>query len=329
MAIAAMLASTAMACTASEPQSTAERQAAAFSGYVFRSAVALPAGRLVRDDGTSFDPAASPGRVLILFPGYTDCPDQCPLTLATIAQAIQRLTPADRERVDVYLLTLDPRHDTPARLRTYLDQFDPRFVGLTGQRKQLQRLYRSLGVVDPLSTPGAAVNHVVAAFAFGSDGQARLAYDTSSTPHGLAGDLRMLLAGRQPPRPDDSDLRGTGGVGRAGYTSVITAFLIRSPSQPDLAELQFQAVNNDRTDDQVTGVSIDGVPAVLIRDGQRAQTLDLPPQAITKVGNDLQIHFAGLPPELLNQPAVDVSVTFASGGLALVRVPVSRGTIPR
>jgi protein SCO1/2 len=322
---AVLLVATGTACTDVEDRPPAEPKATAFSGFLVGAPIRLLTGQLDRDDSTPFDPRTLRGRVSIIFPGYTECPDQCPLTLATIAQAIHRLPPADRNRVDVYLLTLDPRHDTADRLQAYLDQFDPRFVGLTGEPQQLQQVYRALGVVDPLSTPDAAVNHVVAAFAFGPDGQARLAFDTSSTPQGVAADLRLLLSGRQPPQPDDTSLRATGGVGRAGYTSLISAFLVSSPSRPDTAELRFQAVNNDRTDDQITGVSINGIPADLLRNGQPTEMLELPAQAMTKVGRELRIRFAGLPSALLAQPAVDVSVTFASGGLALVRVPVSSG----
>jgi protein SCO1/2 len=68
----------------------------------------------------------------LVFFGYTHCPDICPTTMATVAAAVDRLDPADRERVEVVFVTSDPARDTAPVLRGYLDRFDPSFTGLTG-----------------------------------------------------------------------------------------------------------------------------------------------------------------------------------------------------
>lgn len=72
------------------------------------------------------------GYVTLLFFGYTHCPDLCPLEMGMIANALQKLRPATAREFKVVFVTTDPERDTPQVLRTYLDHFDKRFIGLTG-----------------------------------------------------------------------------------------------------------------------------------------------------------------------------------------------------
>ena len=71
------------------------------------------------------------GKAVVLFFGYTQCPDVCPTTLAALAEAMKRLG-ADADRVQVLFVTVDPERDTPALLAQYVPAFDPRFLGLYG-----------------------------------------------------------------------------------------------------------------------------------------------------------------------------------------------------
>jgi nitrite reductase (NO-forming) len=79
------------------------------------------------------------GRVVLLFFGYTSCPDACPVTLAHLQSLTRRIGPAAKD-VQVLLVTLDPEIDTAERLQAYLGEFDPRFVGLTGTREETDRI---------------------------------------------------------------------------------------------------------------------------------------------------------------------------------------------
>ena len=79
------------------------------------------------------------GKVVLLFFGYTSCPDVCPATLSHLKALVKRLGPAAAD-VQVLLVTVDPENDTPEHLREYLGQFDARFIGITGQREDTDRI---------------------------------------------------------------------------------------------------------------------------------------------------------------------------------------------
>ena len=79
------------------------------------------------------------GKVVLLFFGYTSCPDVCPATLAHLKALVKRLGPAAAD-VQVLLVTVDPENDTPEHLREYLGQFDGRFIGITGTREDTDRI---------------------------------------------------------------------------------------------------------------------------------------------------------------------------------------------
>jgi len=83
-------------------------------------------------------------RVTVIFFGFTHCPDVCPATMASLARAREQLGTAG-EGVQVLFITVDPERDTPARLREYLGNFDPDFLGLTGEEAQLQEVASSYG----------------------------------------------------------------------------------------------------------------------------------------------------------------------------------------
>ena len=72
------------------------------------------------------------GRWMLVFFGYTNCPDECPLTLQKMAAALDKLGSADAGKVAPLFITVDPARDTPTRLQSYLANFDPRIIGLTG-----------------------------------------------------------------------------------------------------------------------------------------------------------------------------------------------------
>jgi protein SCO1/2 len=76
----------------------------------------------------------------LIFFGYTNCPDECPTMMNTIAQAMQKLPAATQDRVKTVLVSVDPKRDTPARLREYLDGFDKRFIGWTGPKSEIDRM---------------------------------------------------------------------------------------------------------------------------------------------------------------------------------------------
>ncbi len=86
------------------------------------------------------------GRTVVLFFGFTHCPDVCPATLLNLSRALDGLPPEDRERVQGVLVTVDPERDTPERLSQYLEPFHPSLVGLTGSPEEILEVTEAYGI---------------------------------------------------------------------------------------------------------------------------------------------------------------------------------------
>jgi protein SCO1/2 len=136
------------------------------------------------------------GKVVVLFFGYTHCPDVCPTTLAQLAQA-RRLLGTDADRVRVLFVTLDPERDTPQLLGRYVPAFDPSFVGLTGSRQQIEAVAREFKVlfqkVDGPTPDSYTLDHSAGSFVFDPQGRVRLYVSDRAHPEQIAPDLKRLL----------------------------------------------------------------------------------------------------------------------------------------
>lgn len=151
-------------------------------------------------DGRPFDIGAERGRVVLVYFGYTHCPDVCPSTLADLRDAVGRLGP-DAGRVRVVFVTLDPRRDTGPLLADYLASFAPAagapFVGLVADEAALAAAARAWGVTWRTAESGAYLDHSSVVTAVGPDGRARLRYgfSQSADPAALARDVEGLIHG--------------------------------------------------------------------------------------------------------------------------------------
>ncbi len=96
-------------------------------------------------DGKAFSLEKLRGKVVVLEFGYTSCADVCPVSLALLKQARERLGPL-RDKLQVVFVTVDPERDTPSRLKAYLAQFDPTFIGLTGGTDQMAAIRKAYGI---------------------------------------------------------------------------------------------------------------------------------------------------------------------------------------
>lgn len=138
-------------------------------------------------------------RLTLVFFGYTNCPDICPLVLNTIASGLTRLDDADREQVDVVFVTTDPVRDTGPVLREYLDRFDPTFTGLTGDLQDIVAVGEPLAVYvaegEQLASGGydlEAHSTQVSGIDGGDESPVLWTQDTSSAQ--FAADIHTLLA---------------------------------------------------------------------------------------------------------------------------------------
>jgi len=133
------------------------------------------------------------GHEVLLYFGYTNCPDVCPTTLANVAQALTKLG-ARAKDVRVLFVTVDPKRDTLPVLKTYVKAFSPQMVGLRGDPDaiaKLARRYRVAYTVDP--GPPYEVSHSSAVFFFDAEGHARVVTLATDNTDALAGDMERLL----------------------------------------------------------------------------------------------------------------------------------------
>lgn len=134
----------------------------------------VPEFALVRSDHAKLTRADWTGRWTIAFFGYTNCPDVCPTTLSTFAQAWKKLDPATRDKLRFDFISVDPARDTPEQLARYVGYFDKDFVAATGSDDVLMPLTRALGLVYSRETPvngNYAVDHSASAVVIDPEGR--------------------------------------------------------------------------------------------------------------------------------------------------------------
>lgn len=102
--------------------------------------------QLVQHEGEPFTAADLEGQWTFAYFGFTNCPDICPVTLSVLAEARRQVQEAGEEPFEVVLFTVDPERDTPEVLSTFVEYFDPSFIGVTGTHEALARLARDVSV---------------------------------------------------------------------------------------------------------------------------------------------------------------------------------------
>ena len=139
------------------------------------------------------------GRVVVVFFGFTHCPDVCPTTMIELAEVKKALGP-DGARVQGIFITVDPERDTPELLRAYIGNFDPSFVALRGSVEEtaaLAKRFKIFYAKVPGKTEGNyTIDHTAASFVFDPNGKVRLYTRYGSGAEALKSDLRLLLDGR-------------------------------------------------------------------------------------------------------------------------------------
>jgi protein SCO1/2 len=136
------------------------------------------------------------GKAVLLFFGYTRCPDVCPTTLLRMAEVVRQLGP-DGRRVQVLWMTVDPERDTQALLANYLGAFDPSFLGLRGTPAQTDAVTRAFEVRYDITTykDEVLVSHSVFGYLIDGRGRTRVKIAYEATPEQIAHDVREVIAG--------------------------------------------------------------------------------------------------------------------------------------
>lgn len=152
--------------------------------------------KLTDDTGKPVTAADYKGKVVVLYFGYTHCPDVCPLTLAHLHVVMQRLGPlADDARI--LFVSVDPTRDTPTVMHAYVNAFDKRAIGLTGDAGDIEALvkrYRASFSREPDTGTGAyEVSHSSAIYLFDRQGRARVLATPADSQDDMVHDLHLLL----------------------------------------------------------------------------------------------------------------------------------------
>lgn len=171
---------------------------AAFRGTVYGEPYPpAPEIALTRGDGSSFQLRELRGGVVLLFFGYTSCPDVCPTTLAELNSALQKLGEDKARNVKVVFVTVDPQRDTPERVQEYVNHFNDSFIGLSGDEPQLAKTWSDYGVfretVEGVSAAGYLVNHTARVTLIDQDGNLRVSYSFETPVDDIVHDLKLVL----------------------------------------------------------------------------------------------------------------------------------------
>jgi protein SCO1/2 len=150
---------------------------------------------LVDHNGRRRSDADFRGRYMLVFFGFTHCPDVCPTTLALITEALKKLGPRAEEIVPIFV-SVDPARDTPEAMKQYLKSFDPRFVGLTGTEDDVAKTanaYRVFVNKHAHESGGYAVDHSSVIYLMDKGGRFLANYALEQGPDAIAEDLKKRI----------------------------------------------------------------------------------------------------------------------------------------
>ncbi len=175
-------------------------------GYEFRGTVLEPPNPapdvpLTDQFGQPFHLADHRGKVVLMFFGFTHCPDICPTALGDLKRVMEKLG-RDAEKVQVVFVSVDPERDTPDLMQRYLAAFHPTFLGLNGDRAALEQAYKNYGVTVirrdlPNSGLGYTIDHSGYIYAIDQAGNWRLLWAHGTPVDDIVSDVQALL--RNPP----------------------------------------------------------------------------------------------------------------------------------
>ncbi len=156
-----------------------------------------PEIELTRGNGDGLRLSQLRGNIVLVFFGYTSCPDVCPTTMAEIKSALEKIGEEKARNVKVVFVTVDPGRDTPERVQEYVDHFNSEFIGLSGSEADLQTTWHDYGVfrqiVEGTSAAGYLVDHTARITLIDQDGNLRVSYGFETPVDDIVHDLKLLL----------------------------------------------------------------------------------------------------------------------------------------
>jgi len=167
-----------------------------FRGTLYDPALSAPEIELTQADGSNFRLSEERGDVVLLFFGYTFCPDVCPTTLSELRK-IQTELGNDATKVQVVYITVDPDRDTPEKVQEYVSVFNPSFIGLSGTQEELEPVWKNYGVFrqieETVSENSYLVTHTARVYLIDQDGNLRLSYAFGTPTDDILHDVQLVL----------------------------------------------------------------------------------------------------------------------------------------
>lgn len=168
-----------------------------FRGTLYDPPLPAPGIELARENGDIFRLSEMQGNIVLLFFGYTSCPDVCPTTLSELRIVNEELG-NNSNRVKVVFVTVDPERDTPKKTQAYVSIFNPSFYGLSGSMDELESVWSGYGVfreVDAVasSASGYLVTHTARVYLIDQAGNLRLSYSNGTPTEDIVNDLKILF----------------------------------------------------------------------------------------------------------------------------------------
>lgn len=152
---------------------------------------------VLRAAGGPVDTQALRGKVLLIYFGYTHCPDVCPASLAAGAQALNTLSVDERGKVRLIMVSVDPERDTPERLKEYTAYFHPEMIGVTGSAEEIAAVAKSFGagyIRQPTRPDGSyAVDHTTRTYVVAPDGKLAASLELNAPAEKYLETVRGLL----------------------------------------------------------------------------------------------------------------------------------------
>ncbi len=168
-----------------------------FHGRVMQSLQPISDFTLTAHNGDPVQLQDFRDKIVLLYFGYTYCPDVCPATMAELSKAFDLLDPEEREQVQMLMVTVDPRRDTAEILGQYLGHFDPSFLGLTGSNEEIAAATMPFGIFyqkqEGTIESGYLVDHTASVSVLDKQGYLRLNYPFNTPGADIAADLSRLL----------------------------------------------------------------------------------------------------------------------------------------
>lgn len=152
---------------------------------------------LKKADGSTFKLSEQKDKLTLLFFGYTSCPDFCPTTSAQMKQVLNGLDEEDANKVQVVLITVDPKKDTPQKMQDYVNRFHPSIIGLSGTQTELQKIWTGYGIfraeTNTETALGTVIDHTVRLYLIDFDGNLRLSYAYGTPYQDVLHDVQLLI----------------------------------------------------------------------------------------------------------------------------------------